>query len=172
MPKPDKMESVTEIKQLLQDSKSVFVTDYAGFNVEDITRLRKNLRENRIKYLVAKNTLIKIAAKETGHESINNHLAGQTALAFGFDDPSVPAKILYNSFKEKERPVIKAFVVDKQFFSGKEIVRLAELPSREMLLSMVLSAIEAPASNLVSSLDAMFQELLGTIDALAKTKSA
>ena len=172
MPKPEKIDSVSELKQLLQDSKAVFVTDYTGFSVEDITRLRKNLRENRVKYLVAKNTLIKIAANETGYESINEHLAGQTALAFGYDDPSIPAKILYTSFKEKERPVIKAFVLEKRFFSGKDIVRLAELPSREVLLSMVLSSIEAPASSLVSSLDALFHELLGTLDALAATKSA
>ena len=172
MPKPEKIDSVTEIKQLLQDSRAVFVTDYAGFNVEDITRLRKNLRENHVKYLVAKNTLIKIAAKDTEYESINDHLAGQTALAFGYDDPSVPAKILYNSFKEKERPVIKAFVLDKQLFLGREIIRLAELPSREVLLAHVLAAIEAPASSLVSSLDALFQELIGTVDALAKSKSA
>ncbi len=172
MPKPEKIESVSEVKKYLQDSKSVFVTDYAGLNVADITRLRKNLRDNSVKYLVAKNTLIKIAAQETGFEEIVDHLSGQTALAFGFDDPSVPAKILYNTFKEKQRPVIKVFVVDKKFFAGADIVRLAELPTREVLLAHVVAAVESPISSLIMSIDGVFQELVGTLDALAKAKTA
>jgi large subunit ribosomal protein L10 len=170
MPKPEKIESVSEIKKFLADSKSVFITDYAGLNVEDITRLRKNLRENSVKYVVAKNTLMKIAAKETGYENIVDYFKGQTALAFGYDDPSVPAKILYNAFKEKQRPIIKAFVVESQLFEGHEIIRLATLPSREVLLSQIVSAVESPISSLIMSIDGVFHELVGTLDALAKTK--
>jgi large subunit ribosomal protein L10 len=172
MPKPEKVESLSEIKKFLQESKSVFVTDYAGLNVEDITKLRKDLRENSVKYLVAKNTIMKIAAKETGYDSIVEHLKGQTALAFGFDDPSVPAKILHAAFKAKEKPVIRAFIVDKQKFGGKDIVRLAELPSREVLLSQVVASIESPLSAVIMSIDGVFQELVGTVDALAKAKGA
>ncbi|MCX6828042.1 MAG: 50S ribosomal protein L10 [candidate division Zixibacteria bacterium] len=172
MPKPEKIESVSEVKKYLQDSKSVFVTDYTGLNVADITRLRKNLRDSSVKYLVAKNTLIKIAAQETGYEGIVDHLSGQTALAFGFDDPSVPAKILYNTFKEKQRPVIKVFVVDKKLFAGAEIVRLAELPTRDVLLAQVVAAVESPISSLIMSIDGVFQELVGTLDALAMAKTA
>jgi large subunit ribosomal protein L10 len=170
MPKPEKLQTVDEVKKYLTDAKAVFVTDYTGLNVEDMTRLRKNLRENSIKYLVAKNTLVKIAVKDTGFEEIVGHLSGQTALAFGFDDPSVPAKILYNSFKEKQKPTIKAFVLDKQLFTGKDIIRLAELPSREVLLSQIVAAVESPFSSLIMSLDGVFQELIGTVDALAKSK--
>ncbi len=170
MPKPEKIESVDEVKKFLADAKAVFVTDYTGLNVLDMTRLRKNLRENSIKYLVAKNTLVIRAAKETGYESLVDYLTGQTALAFGFDDPSVPAKILYNSFKEKQKPVIKAFVLDNQLFVGKDILRLAELPSREVLLSQIVSSVEAPISSLIMSIDGVFHELIGTVDALAMAK--
>lgn len=172
MPKPEKIESVSQIKKYLQECKSVFVTDYTGLNVEDITRLRKNLREGSVKYLVAKNTLFKIAARETGYESIVDHLNGQIAIAFGFDDPSVPARILHTAFKLKERPIIKAFVVDKKKYGGQEVVRLADLPSREILLSRVVAAVESPFSSLIGSIDAVFQELMGTLDALAKAKGA
>jgi large subunit ribosomal protein L10 len=172
MPKPEKIESVSEVKKFLQDSKSVFVTDYTGLNVADITLLRKNLRDNSVKYLVAKNTLIKIAAQETGFESIMDQLTGQTALAFGFDDPSIPARILYNTFKEKQRPVIKIFMVDKKLFAGADIVRLAELPTRDVLLAQVVAAVESPLSSLIMSIDGVFQELVGTLDALAKAKTA
>jgi large subunit ribosomal protein L10 len=170
MPKPEKVESLSEIKKFLQDAKSVFVTDYTGLNVDDITKLRKSLREKSVKYLVAKNTIMRIAAKETGYESIVEYLTGQTALAFGFDDPSIPAKILHTAFKAKEKPIIRAFVVDKKAFSGKEIVRLADLPTREVLLSQIVMAVEAPISAVIMSIDGVFQELVGTVDALAKAK--
>lgn len=172
MPKPEKVESLSEIKKFLQDAKSVFVTDYTGLNVEDITKLRKDLREKSVKYLVAKNTIMRIAAKETGYDSIVEHLKGQTALAFGFDDPSIPAKILHTAFKAKEKPIIRTFVVDNKSFSGKEIVRLADLPSREVLLSQIVMAVEAPISAVIMSIDCVFQELVGTVDALAKAKEA
>ncbi len=172
MPKPEKIESVDQIKKYLQECKSVFVTDYSGLNVEDITRLRKNLREGSVKYLVAKNTLFKIAALQTGYDSIVDHLSGQTAIAFGFDDPSVPARILHTSYKSKERPIIKAFVVDKKAYVGQDVIRLAELPSREILLSRVVAAVESPFSAIIGSVDAVFHELMGTLDALAKTKGA
>jgi large subunit ribosomal protein L10 len=172
MPKPEKIESVNQIKKYLQESKSVFVTDYTGFNVGDITMLRKNLREGSVKYVVAKNTLIKIAAHETGYDGIIEHLKGQTAIAFGFDDPTVPAKILHTSFKTKQRPAIRAFVVDNKLYRGQEITKLADLPTRKVLLSQVVASVEAPISNLICTIDAVFHELLGTIDALAKTRSA
>ena len=170
MPKPEKIETINSVKKYLQDAKSVFVTDYTGLNVADMTVLRKRLRENSVKYLITKNTLLKIAAKETGYEGIADYLTGPTAIAFGFDDPAVPAKILYSSFKEKEKPIIKAFVLDKELHKGSEILRLAELPSREILLATLIGTIESPMTSLVCSLDAIMQGLVGTVDALAKAR--
>lgn len=170
MPKPEKIETINSVKKYLQDAKSIFVTDYTGLNVADMTVLRKRLRENSVKYLITKNTLLKIAAKETGYEGIADYLTGPTAIAFGFDDPAVPAKILYSSFKEKEKPIIKAFVLDKELHKGSEILRLAELPSREILLATLIGTIESPMTSLVCSLDAIMQGLVGTVDALAKAR--
>ena len=170
MPKPEKIEKVKSLKEYLENAKSVFVTDYSGLNVADITVLRKNLRDNSVKYVVAKNTLMRIAAKEAGYENLVEYLKGPTAVAFTSDDPAVPAKILYDSFKEKEKPVIKAFVLDKELFSGTEIRRLADLPSREVLLAQLVSAIESPINSLISNIDGVFQELIATIETLAKTK--
>jgi len=171
MPKAEKIDSVNAIKENLESAKSVFVTEYTGLNVQDITSLRKNLRENSVKYLVAKNTLMRIAAKETGYENLVEYLSGQTALAFGADDPAIAAKILYDSYKDIEKPVIKAFVLDGQLFEGSEITRLAELPSREVLLAQIISAVESPISSIIASIDGIFQELVATIDALQASKT-
>ena len=170
MLKLEKIDAVKDIKERLEHAKSVFVTDYSGLNVADLTVLRKNLRENSIKYLVAKNTLMKIAAKEAGYENIAEYLNGPTALAFTEDDAAVPAKILYDSYKDKEKPVIKAFVMDKQLFTGSEISKLASLPSRDVLLSQLIVAIESPISSLINTVDSVMQELVSTIEAMADSK--
>ena len=167
MPKPEKNTTVAELKEVFQSAGSFFVTDYQGLNVADISVLRKNLRENQVKYVVAKNTLFKIAAREAGVPSLDEHLKGPTAIAFALKDAAVAAKILNDSFKEKQLPRIKVFVLESEIHSGKDIGRLADLPSREILLSQLVSAVEAPLTNLVSSVDAVFTELIRTVDALA-----
>ncbi len=172
MPKPEKITAVDEITQLFKDSDSYFVTDYQGLNVDDITVLRKNLRENNVTYLIAKNTLIKISAGEAGVEGLDDHLKGPTAVAFTSEDPAVAAKILNDCYKDKELPRMKVFVVDGEVYEGEEIKRLADLPPRDIILSMVVAAVEAPFSELVGSLDGFFRELIGSIDALQEKVSS
>ena len=138
MPNPLKTEAVSEMTKLFQDSDSYFVTDYQGLNVADITALRKNLRENKIKYLVAKNTLLKLAVQQAGVTGIDEHLIGPTAIAFTSDDVAVAAKILHDSYKDKELPRIKVFIVEGQVFEGEDIKRLADLPPKEVLLSLLV----------------------------------
>lgn len=170
MPKPEKIEAVAEMKKLFESSSSLFVTDYQGLNVADITFLRKNLRDNKIKYVVAKNTLLKLAAKETGFEKLSEHFVGPTAIAFTDDDPAIAAKVLYDSFKEKELPVTKAFVVDNELHFAADIKRLADLPPKDVLLAQIVSAVESPLTSLIGSIDGFFRELVGSLDALANKK--
>lgn len=170
MPRVEKVEKVNNIKKYLEESNSVFITDYTGLDVADITVLRRDLRENSVKYLVAKNTLLRIAAKEAGYDNILDYLQGQTAIAFAQDDPAAAAKVLYDSYKDIEKPVIKAFVLEDVVYSGEDIKRLAELPPKDILLAQLVSAVEAPIASVVMSLEAVFQELFGTLDALAKSK--
>lgn len=173
MPKPEKITTVAELKEVFQSAGSFFVTDYQGLNVANLSVLRKNLRENDVKYVVAKNTLFKIAAREAGVPSIDSHLKGPTAIAFALKDAAAAAKVLNDSFKEKKLPRIKVFVVDSELHSATDIGRLADLPSREVLLSQLVSAVESPLTSLVSSVEAVFTELIRTVDALAdKQKGA
>jgi large subunit ribosomal protein L10 len=170
MPKPEKLQAVAEMKELFQTAGSLFITDYQGLNVADMTGLRKDLRENGVRYLIAKNTLMKIAAKEAGVEGLDEFLIGPTAVAFSSDDPAVAAKVLNDSFKKRELPRMKVFVVDQKMYEGKDIGRLAELPSREILLSQVVASVEAPFTSLIGSIEGFFRELVYTINALEKTK--
>ena len=170
MPKPEKVQAVEEMTKLFQESGSFFVTDYQGLNVEAITDLRKNLRENNVRYLVAKNTLLRLAAKNAGKDGLEEYLNGPTAIAFAADDPSVAAKVLHESFKTRELPRIKVFVVEDEHHSADALKRLADLPSRDILLSQLVAAVESPLTALARSLNAVFQELIGTVDALAEKK--
>lgn len=172
MPKPEKIEAVAEMKKLFESAGSFFVTDYKGLNVADMTDLRKNLRENNIKYLIAKNTLLKLAVKDAGIDSLDEHLIGPTAVAFTSDDPALAAKILNDSFKAKELPRMKVFMVDDQVFEGAEIKRLADLPPRDILLSQLVAAVESPLTSIVGSLDGFFRDLVGSVDALAEKRKS
>ncbi len=173
MPNPQKINTVAEIKKLFDDASSIFVTDYQGLSVAEITGLRKNLRENQVTYRVAKNTLLRLAAHQAGvGDMIVEHLTGPTAVAFTSEDAAIAAKILHDSYKDKELPRMKVFVVDGQVFSGQEIKRLAGLPPREILLAQVVAAVEVPISELIGVLDGFFRELVGSIGALAEKKKS
>ncbi|MCK4632267.1 MAG: 50S ribosomal protein L10 [candidate division Zixibacteria bacterium] len=172
MPSAAKIEAVAEIKKLFKGSSSLFVTDYQGLNVADMTVLRKDLRENNVKFFIGKNTLLKIAAKESGVEGLDEHLIGPTAIAFTADDPAVAARILHKSFKDRELPRMKVFLVDNKVFAGGEIKRLADLPTKEVLYSMVVAAVESPLTELVGTLDGVFRKLVGTVDALAEKRKS
>ena len=172
MSNPQKIEAVAELKKLLVGAKSFFVTDYQGLNVADMTVLRKTLRHKNVTFLVAKNTLLKRAVHEAGVEGLDEHLLGPTAIAFTAEDPVVTAKILYDYYKDKERPRMKVFVVDGQLHKAGDISRLAELPPKEILYSQLVAAVEAPLSQLVGALNAVFQELVGSIEALAEKRKS
>lgn len=173
MPKPEKIQAVAEMKKLFDDAGSYFITDYQGLNVADMTELRKNLRENNVRYLIAKNTLMKIAAKDAGvPDTVIGELKGPTAIAFTSEDAAPAAKILHDSYKKKELPRVKVFVVEDDIYNGEDLKRLADLPSRDILLSMVVASVEAPFTSLIGSIDGFFRKLVGTVDALAEKKKS
>ncbi|SHF09510.1 LSU ribosomal protein L10P [Seinonella peptonophila] len=146
---------VQEIATRLSESKSTIVTDYKGLNVAQVTELRKQLREAGIEYKVLKNTLTRLATTQTDLSELNEHLIGPTAIAFSNEDVVAPAKILYNFAKENEQLEIKAGVVEGKVVSLDEIKSIASLPSREGLISMLLSVLQGPVRNLALTLQSV-----------------
>lgn len=172
MPKQEKLDTVAEYTRLFKEAESIFVTDYQGLDVADVTALRKKLRESGVSFVVGKNTLFRIAAREAEVSEIDQHLIGPTAIAFTSEDPAAAAKILNDSFKDKDLPRMKAFWVENEPFPADAIGRLADLPTKEVLYSQVVAAVEAPFTELIGSIDGFFRELVGSIDALAEKKKA
>ncbi|HEU5140681.1 MAG TPA: 50S ribosomal protein L10 [Bacillales bacterium] len=138
---------VSEITDKFRDSKSTVVVDYRGLDVADITELRKQLREAGIDFKVYKNTMMRRATAELDLTELDEQLVGPTAVAFGNEDVVAPAKILNNFAKEHEELEIKSGVIEGEVASVEHIKTLAELPSREGLLSMLCSVLQAPIRN-------------------------
>lgn len=143
----EKEQLVREIATRLTESKTTIVTDYRGLNVAEVTELRKQLREKGIEFRVFKNTLARRAANQVDMEALVPYLTGPSALAFGTDDPVAPAKIL-NDFARRHKALeLKGGIVEGKVVGAAEVISLATLPSREGLLSMLLSVMQAPMRN-------------------------
>ena len=139
---------VQEIADKFSAAGSVVVVDYRGLTVAQVTELRKQLREAGVEFKVYKNTLSRRAAEAAGLEGINEFLTGPNAIAFSTEDVVAPAKILNDFAKKHEALEIKAGVIEGNVATVEEVKALAELPSREGLLSMLLSVLQAPIRNL------------------------
>ncbi|KZE37375.1 50S ribosomal protein L10 [Bhargavaea cecembensis] len=138
---------VDEISGKLKEAASVVVVDYRGLNVAQVTELRKQLREEGIEFKVYKNSMTRRAAEASGLEALNEYMTGPNAIAFSTEDVVAPARIINNFAKENDALEIKAGVIEGNVATLEEVKALAELPSREGLLSMVLSVLQAPIRN-------------------------
>lgn len=143
-----KQAMVEVITEKLQASKSTIIVDYRGLNVEQVTKLRTQLREAGIEFKVYKNALTRRAAEAAELEGLKEYFIGPVAVAFSNEDVVAPAKILNDFSKENDALEIKAGVIEGNIATLAEVKALAELPSRDGLLSMLLSVLQAPIRNL------------------------
>jgi large subunit ribosomal protein L10 len=151
----EKQEAVAVIAAKIANSSSTVVADYRGLNVSQVTELRKQLREAGIEFQVLKNSLVRRATEGTDYVELNNILTGPTAIAFGKEDAVAPAKILNDFAKKNDALKLKGGVVEGKVVSQEEIKALAELPSRDGLLSMLLSVLQAPVRNFALAVKAV-----------------
>lgn len=142
-----KKQLVDEITDKLKASVSTVVVDYRGLSVAEVTELRKQLREAGIEYKVYKNSMTRRAADSVELTALNEYLTGPNAIAFSNEDVVAPAKIINDFAKKHEALEIKAGVIEGNIATVEEVKALAELPSREGLLSMLLSVLQAPIRN-------------------------
>ncbi|MFQ5657591.1 MAG: 50S ribosomal protein L10 [Candidatus Methylomirabilales bacterium] len=146
---------IEEVKRLtgkLREATSVILTDYRGLTVAQVTELRRALREASAEYRVVKNSLTQLAARELGIQELERYLEGPTAMAFSDGDLVVAAKVLTTYSKKVPVLQIKAGVVDGRVLPKEEVVALAELPPREVLLGRLMGLMVAPLQGLVGGL--------------------
>ena len=170
MPKPEKIATVEEIREKLSSAKMAILTEFQGLNVAEMTELRKLFREADIDYKVYKNTLTRLAAQQLGVGGIEEHLVGTTALAFSKDDLVASAKVV-KDFSAKHRDFrVKAGILNNKLIASDDVIALASIPSREVLIAMVLGAMQAPISELLSVLQGPVRSFVYFLKNLAEQK--
>ncbi len=147
-----KKAQVEKLAEKFKNAKMIVLTEYRGISVEDDTKLRSTIRNNGDEYTVVKNSLIAHAAKAAEIEGLDN-LEGPTAVVISANDYVSPAKAVYDYAKDNEFYKIKAGVMDGKMIDVKEIKKLASLPSKETLYSMLASALLGNIRNLAVVLD-------------------
>jgi large subunit ribosomal protein L10 len=170
--KSQKKQLVEELHAKFEKSKIVILTDYKGLNVSKINELRRKLTDSNIEYRVVKNTLLARASEDTDVAAVKDHFTGPTAIALSYDDPVAPAKVLADFAKDNDKLEIKIGVMAGKLLDVKAIKSLAELPSREVLLSQVLSVMNAVPTALVRALSNVPERLLYALQAIKDQKEA
>jgi len=146
---------VLEIKEKMEKAQGIIFAKYQGLTVEEDTELRKKLRESGVEYKVYKNTLTTLAAKELGFDAIESILEGPVSVAFGYEDPTAPARILNDFAKDHKKLELKGGLVQGEIFDTNKVQQLAKIPPREVLLAQLLGSFKAPVSNLAYLLNAI-----------------
>ena len=150
-----KKQAVEEIKATLTKAVAGVFVDYCGLTVEQDTKLRNKLREANVEYKVVKNTLTRFAANEVGLEGLDEILNGPTALAISETDEVIAAKVLAEFAKENEALEIKSGFLEGKVVSVDEVKKLADTPSREVLIAKLMGSMNSPISALARTLQAL-----------------
>lgn len=149
---------VEEITDKLNSSQSTILVDYRGLDVEEVTDLRKQMRDAGVDFKVYKNTMTKRAVQNAALGDLSETLVGPTAIAFSNDDVVAPAKILHNFSKDHNDLEIKSGVIEGEVASVEQIKELAELPNYEGMVSMLLNVLQAPVRNFAYAVKAVGEE--------------
>ena len=168
----EKQQIAEDLRDRLSRSAIIVLTDYKGLDVAAMNDLRRKLRAEEIEYQVVKNTLLIRAAEDNDFALIKDHFKGPSAIALGYEDPVAPAKVLSEFAKENKNLEIKAGVMNGQVLDANAIKELAKLPSREVLLGQLLSALNAIPTSLVRTIAEVPRSLVSVLAAIRDQKEA
>jgi len=168
--KEQKAEQVELLTEKLKKAKVAVLTDYRGLTVGQMQELRGKLRSGHVEYRVIKNTLARRAAEAAGYPALESELKGPVAIAFGYDDLSLPPRLI-NEFVRTTRLKVEVVggLVEGRVVSRDQIKQLADLPSRDVLPAQLLGALQSPVAQLVGIMQTPVQQLVGALNAY-KTK--
>lgn len=170
--KEKKSQQIAELTEKFSRSKAVVFTEYKGLTVAEIAELRKTLKEAGAEYKVAKNTLIDIAVKGTPVEAAKDFFVGPTGVAFGYDDPVAAAKKVIEYSEKNEKLKVKSGMVEGKLCTFNELKAISKLPPRNVLLSMMAGAFQAPLSKLAGALNATIAQFAYALEAAKNKKSS
>ncbi len=171
-------QSIEILEKEFRDAKGIYLTNINRIDVEKITKLRNEIRKKGMKYIVVKNTLARIALERCGKKELTPFLKGQIGVVVAQNESMAPAKIIRDFQKEfgkdnlKNILEVKIAYVDGATFGGQDTARLADIPSREVLLSQLLGVLQAPMTKFAGTLLGVLTTFAGTVDAVRKKKES
>ncbi len=170
--KARKQEIVSELKEFFNNGKVAIVTDLSGLTVAEITQFRRKLDKVDAKCRVAKNTLVKIATEGTDFGPIKELASGPSAIIVGYDDPAQPAKATVEFIKAIKKGEVRGGVIEGRAITAGDVKGLAELPSKDQLLSSIMGGLDSGARNIAGLLEAVIRDIALLAEEVAKKNNA
>lgn len=171
MPTEQKIASVEEVETLLKDSKAVYFADFTGIDVPAFTDLRRQLHSEGVTFRVVKNRLAKIAAANAGIDGLDDAFKGPTGMVCANEDPLAPARLMAKFAETSDgKPKVKFGYMDGTIYVEEQVAALAKLPTREVLLTQLVTGLQSPITGLACCLSGILQSLVGTIQAVLDKK--
>ncbi len=156
---PGKTQAIEDAKKVLAEYNDFIFVEYRGLTVEQITKLRHNLREKNAQFKVIKNNFARVAFDELKNDSVAQYLSGPTAIAMIKEDANESAKVLFDFVKEAPSLVVKGAWVENELYDAAKIEAFSKLPGKKQLIAMLMSAINGPARKLAGTLQAYVEKL-------------
>jgi large subunit ribosomal protein L10 len=170
MARPEKVAEVELLTEKMQNSEGLILADFSGLTVSEVNDLRRKCRAQGVEFRVVKNRLARRAATAAELADLDDLLKGPTAIAFGFESPVEPAKVLAEFAKENEKVSIKGGMLEGKVISLAEVKALSELPGREELLAMIARGFNAPTQGFVNVLTGTVSAFVRALNAVAEQR--
>lgn len=173
MPTKRKEEAVETLKKRLENAQAIVLADFTGLDVDGINELRREFRKSESSFFVIKNTLGRIAVRDTDMEGLTKFFeAGPTGWAVTEADPTGPAKVLMEFAKTRNLPQVKGGYIDGAVLTPEEVKRVAALPAKPVLVAQILGLLNAPVTGIAGTLSAVMTSLAVAVDEIRKQKEA
>jgi large subunit ribosomal protein L10 len=172
MPTAKKEATIEELRERIAGAKNLFFTNYAGLSVQEITKLRSELRKDGSTYGVVKNTLFKRAVGEDLAAQLEAILAGPTGVVFAGEDPVAPAKAIKTFSDQTKQVDVKAAFIEGKLVDAAQVQALAALPSKQELLAKLVGSLSSPMRGLVYVLSGNQSGLVRALNAIREKKAA
>ncbi len=173
MKRSEKDQIIADVREKASRATGLFFADFTGITVAEISELRREFHKAKVDYQVVKNTLARKALEAVGgYDTMLDRLVKPTGIAFAYDDPVAPAKIIKKFREKNEKLVLKICVIEKQIFEGTQLDQIAKLPSRSEIIAGILGSIQSPIAGVVGAINAVMRDLVSVIGEIEKKKAA
>jgi large subunit ribosomal protein L10 len=173
MNRSEKEAIIAELSEKASRAVALYFADFSKLTVAEETELRREFRKSGVEYTVAKNTLVRKALEQvSGYDAVLDRLVGPTGIAFSYDDPGAPARVIKKYQDKTGKFQLKAAVLEHKVYDSTHLGQLASLPSRKEVVASILGSLQSPASGIVGAINAVVRDLVSVIDAIEKKKAA